>query len=192
MTNSTTNVVVGKPLATGGALNAPVGTALPTDETTALDVAFKPTGYVSKDGASFTPNRDTSDVQAWGGDTVALIQSKFGVEGKVALIEALNSQALKTTFGSANVVVTAATSTTGTKTATKVTGDELEHLSWVFEIKNGIKKVRVIWADAQVSKVDEIKFTDSDATAYALAATLFPDASGIYVYIYTDDGVTTA
>lgn len=191
MANSTKNVVVGKPLATGGALNAPVGTALPADETTALNASFIPTGYLSKDGASFTPNRDTSTIEAWGGDTVAMLQSKFGVEGKVALIEALNSQALKTAFGSSNVTVTAPTSTTGTKTATKVNAAELDHLSWVFEIRNGAKKIRVVWPDAQVSKVEEIKFTDSDAVAYALTATLFPDASGNYVYTYTDDGVHT-
>ena len=39
MANSINNVVVGKPLVTGGISVAPLGTVLPTDATTALDAS---------------------------------------------------------------------------------------------------------------------------------------------------------
>lgn len=192
MANSTSNVVAGMPLAAGGALNGPLGTALPTDETTALNVALKPVGYLSDDGVGLTPNRSTDKKKAWGGDTVLVLQTEFGVEVKATLIESLNSQALKTAFGSGNVTTTAATSTTGTKQAVKLNSVELDHLVWVFEIKNGLKRIRVVLPDAQVTAVDEIKYSDSDAVGYALTITCFPDATGNYAYQYSDDGVKTA
>lgn len=191
MANSTTNVIAGKPLATGGALNAPVGTALPTDETTALNAAFKGVGYISSDGAKLTPNRSTDTKKAWGGDTVLALQTDFGVEVKVTLIEALNAQALKTAFGSGNVAVTAATATAGNKSVVKINAAELDHLTWVFEIKNGLKRQRIVLPDAQVTGVDEISWTDDDTVGYALTLTCFPDADGNYGYIYADDGQKT-
>lgn len=191
MANASTNVVAGHPLASGGALVAPIGTALPTDETTALNVAFKALGYLSKDGVGINPNRSSDKTTAWGGDVVLVQQTEFGVEVKVTLIESLNSVALKTAFGSANVATTAATVSTGTKQAIKINSLELDHQEWVFEIRNGAKKIRHVIPDGQVTKVDEIKYTDSDAVGYACTITCSPDATGNYVYTYTDDGKTT-
>lgn len=192
MTNSTANVVAGKPLVTGGALCAPRGTALPTDTSTALNAAFLSTGYISKDGSSITPDRSGDKIKAWGGDTVLVTQTDFNVEVKLTLIEALNSTALKAAFGSGNVTVTAANSSHGAQTATAINSTPLDHQSWALEIRNGLKKIRVVVPDGQVTKVDEIKFTDSDAIGYSLTITAFPDSSGNHAYQYTDDGVTTA
>ena len=42
------NVSAASPISTGGVLVAPKGTALPTDETTALNAAFKALGYIGE------------------------------------------------------------------------------------------------------------------------------------------------
>ena len=59
MANNVANVVAGKPLAAGGVWIAPLGTALPTDETTALNAAFKSAGYIGEDGLTETIERAT-------------------------------------------------------------------------------------------------------------------------------------
>lgn len=191
MANNVKQVMAGKPLATGGALVAPPGTALPTDEVVALNVAFLPLGFLGDNGVDLTPNRSTTTKKAWGGDTVLVLQTEFGVEVKVTLIEALNVNASKLAFGTANVTTTANTTTLGTKQAIKINSVELDHNVMVFELKNGKKRSRVVLPDAQVTKVDTISFKDDDSVAYPCTISCFPDASGNYGYIYTDDGVTT-
>lgn len=191
MANNVKQVMAGKPLATGGALVAPIGTALPTDETTALNAAFLPVGYLGDSGVEMTPNRSTDTKKAWGGDTVLVLQTEFGVEVKLTLIESLNVNAAKAAFGAANVTSTANTSSSGTKLAVKINAIELDHNEWVIELKNGVKRARVVLPDAQVTKVDTIPFKDDDSVAYPCTITCFPDASGNYGYVYTNDGVTT-
>lgn len=44
------NVTTAKPKIDGAIYSAPKGTPLPTDAKTALNVAFKPLGYISDDG----------------------------------------------------------------------------------------------------------------------------------------------
>ena len=49
-------------LAPNGAISvAPYGTTLPTDESMALNVAFKDLGYASTEGVTLTPGVSTTD-----------------------------------------------------------------------------------------------------------------------------------
>lgn len=49
----------------GRVLVAPLGTAEPTDTTTAFNAAFKELGWITEDGVSVTPSIDTNDVMMW-------------------------------------------------------------------------------------------------------------------------------
>ena len=71
ITNNAENVSVGKPKAGGAVFAAPIGTAVPSDASTALDQAFKCLGYVSEDGVTNTVETEGEDIKAWGGDVVA-------------------------------------------------------------------------------------------------------------------------
>ena len=51
MATTATNVTVGKPKVGGAVHWAPLGTALPTSATEALNAAFVDLGYVSEDGS---------------------------------------------------------------------------------------------------------------------------------------------
>lgn len=189
MVNNVNNVIVGKPLATGGALVAPVGTALPTNETTALNVAFVAVGYVTDSGVVKSENRDSSTIIAWGGDTIAAIQKSFTTTFKLSLAEFLNGSSQALIYGSAAVTVTAATITAGTKTKVAVSAATSPHNSWVFEIRSGVAKLRIVLPNAQITEVGDVSFTDEDIAANEITLTLFPDSSGNYYYTYADDGV---
>ena len=62
MTQTANEVVVG---VSGSVYVAPVGTALPTTEATALNVAFVELGFVGEDGVQFTDNKTVEGIKAW-------------------------------------------------------------------------------------------------------------------------------
>lgn len=191
MPNTASNVVAGKPLSTGGLLIAPLATALPTSGTTAPNAAFKSAGYLGEDGVTEGGDRGTEKIKAWGGDTVKVTQTDHSLTYQFTFIETLNADVLKTIYGDANVTTTAATASTGTIHAVKVTGDVMPHKSFIFEIKDGLAKIRIVVPDGQITEVGEITYSDSEVIGYQVTVECFPDATGVKSYKYLDNGITT-
>lgn len=301
MANSTNNVIVGKPLVTGGVLTAPVGTALPTDPLSAPDPAFKAVGYITDAGVVKSEKRNAGTIGAWGGDIIAATSKTYDVTFKVDLAEFLTPTTQSLVYGIANVVATAAaasvaspvlstpttattggtlaaatyyykatytnasgetvgsneisqvttgttatvtftigaapTGATGTKIyrsttagtevlldtlattpttytdngsktpgtatvpATGTTGGKGNQIkvtatsaptprnSWIFEIVNDAKKVRLVIPNGKVMDTGDVTFKDDQIAASMLTIQAFPDANGAPYYLYTDDGV---
>lgn len=99
MPNSVNNVVVGKPLVTGGALVAPRGTALPGDALRRLIAAYTAVGYLTDSGVVKSEKRNTGTVTAWGGDTIAVTKKGFETTVKVGLAEYLNPTVKALVYG---------------------------------------------------------------------------------------------
>lgn len=192
MANNANNAVVGKPLASGGVLIAPAGTAVPTDEKTAPNVAFVSPGYMTDSGVSRAEKRDTDTKYAWGGDTLVVLQKSYGATAKFGFAEYLNPIAARAIYGDAQVTTTAATSTAGNKMAVKGTSIQSPHRAWIIEMFSGLAKVRVVFPDAQITELEDVEFKDDDISARGVTLTLFPDANGVYFYEYSDDGQKTA
>ena len=173
------DVLVSSPLATGGVLTAPTGSTLPTDATTALDIAFVASGYVTEDGVTVTINKDTEDIFAWGGDKVRVIQTSHSAQIKLAFLES-NEESLGVVFGADNVTVT------GDATVVKINSNVLPHFALVLDMKDGDKRARVAAADVQVIEQGDMTFSHSDATGYEVTLECFPDSSNNKAYIYLD------
>lgn len=189
MANTASNVLAGKPLATGGILRGPKGSTLPTDATTAPDAALKALGYIGEDGVTETQDRSTDKIKAWGGDTVKTVQTEHSLTYQLTLIETLNAEVLKTVHGDENVTTTAATTTKGTLQTVQVTGAELDRSAWVIEVKDGDARVRIVIPDGQVTKVGDITYSDGDVIGYQITIECFPDSNGVKATKYLDDGV---
>lgn len=189
MANTISNVVAGKPLSTGGILIAPLGSTLPTGASTTPDAAFLSAGYIGEDGVTENNGRTTEKIRAWGGDTVKVSQTEHTLTYQFTFIEALNTNVLETVYGEDNVTTTAATASTGTLQAIKLTSDVLPHKSYIFEIRDGDAKVRIVIPDGQITEMGETTYSDAAAIAYQVTVECFPDSSGGKAYKYTDDGV---
>lgn len=177
--------------ATGAIFSAPLGTTVPTNATATLDAAFVDSGYVSEDGLSFTPEISTTDINEWNGSLVRRIKETFNGTLSWAHLET-NEQSLKNAFGEDAVTATAATQSHGNQLSVAIAGDLPAAKAWVFKLKDGDNRMLIVVPNGQVTGVEEVSFTSSDAITWGVTLSAYPDSAGNSIYIYTDDGHTTA
>ena len=186
-TPSTSNVAAAKPSALGGVFYAPVGTALPTDASAALD-GFTALGYISEDGIQPSREMDSEQVKAWGGDIVASLVTDDAKSFEFTLLEVFSSDVQKFVHGEDNVTVTPAVpGTSGEKIEILDKAYKPADCVFVFEMQHDGKKRRVVVANSDNSITGEEPYTDGGLSAYTITATALKDDSGVRVYEYLED-----
>jgi len=192
MANNAANAIVGKPSVLGGIFVAPLGTTLPTNESTALSAAFKGVGYLTDAGFVRGRKTDTDTKRAWGGDPLVVLDKGKTRTAKFGFAEYLNATAQGLIYGDAQVTETAATSTSGRKLAVVDKDIVLPHLVWVIQMFYGDATGRLVFPDAQITDFDDITYKDDDIVASPVTLTQFSDSTGSYSYEYWNDGRKTA
>lgn len=173
------NVRVALPLATGAVLAGPIGTAIPTNATTAPNAALLATGWVGESGVTETISADTTNVVAWGGDTVRTIQTSHDLTYKLTFLET-NDLVLKEVYGQENVTVTSGA------LAVLINSRPLPHRVYVIEVKDGDRRGRIVIPDGQITARGDVVYVHTDAVKYEVTITAYPDTSGNKAYIYWD------
>jgi hypothetical protein len=156
--------------AAGVVYHAPLLTTLPTDTTTALNVAFLDVGYISDEGLSASPDESTSDIRAWGGDLVRRVISEYGESYTFTMLET-NANAVTAYFGN------------GTATAWEGKSIEIRK-AWVFHITDGVKIRRIVLPDASVTDRGDITYATTEAIAYPVTLSTYPNAAGFHSFHY--------
>lgn len=194
MGNTATNVSAGKP-AVAGAIYRATRTAnltIPTTASASLSADFKCMGYISDDGLTNNMSMDADKVVAWGGDTVLPFEKSKQDEFGFKMIEVLNEDVLKAVFGSSNVTVTAATSSTPKSIAINVDSDEQEEAVWVFDmILRGNNPKRIVVPYGRITEIGEINYKDDEAVGYDVTLLAIADSSGNTHYEYINVGTAT-
>lgn len=191
MAQSVANVAAGSPLATGGILYGPKGTALPSDATTTPNAALKAFGYADDKGLEPSgEGAKKKEITAWGGDVIAsLTEAKSIRKFRFTLVEVFSVDVLKFVFGAGNVTSVAATSSTGTTISIQDKGDEPADGVFVFEMFYKGKKMRHVAPNASATVLAERPNVDTDVMGYEVEITCLPDANGVrmYRYLVNDD-----
>lgn len=174
MANTATNVSTGKPNISGAVYVAPLSTTLPTDAITALDAAFVCLGYVSEDGLENNNELDVSEIKAWGGNIVYRSLNGLDDTFSLSLIESENVDVLKNVYGDANVTVDANDNVT-----INIVAEDPQEKIWVFELAmRGGRAKRIVIPDGAVTARETITYNDSDAVAYGITVSAYPDSTG--------------
>lgn len=174
MANTATNVSTGKPNISGAVYVAPLSTTLPTDATTALDAAFVCLGYVSEDGLENNNELDVSEIKAWGGNIVYRSLNGLDDTFSLSLIESENVDVLKNVYGDANVTLDANDNVT-----INIVAEDPQEKIWIFELAmRGGRAKRIVIPDGAVTARETITYNDSDAVAYGITVSAYPDSTG--------------
>lgn len=176
-----TKISQGKPKVGGAVSIAPIGTALPTDATSELAETFKNLGYITTDGLTNSNSMETSDIKAWGGDTVMTTVTGKTDTFKCAFMESLNPEVLKLVYGDANVSGTDAS--TGL-TVKSNTAQLPAHVIVVDMILKGDILKRIVIPCGTVTAVDDVVYKDDDVTSYGATISAAPDKDGNTHYEY--------
>lgn len=156
--------------AAGVVYHAPLGTALATDTTTALNAAFVDVGYIAEGGVTGDPEESTSDIRAWGGDLVRRVISQYGETYSFTMLET-NANAIAAYFGNGS--------------ATAWEGKQVDiRKAWCFHITDGVKIRRIFLPDASVTDRGTITYATTEAIAYPVTVSTYPNAAGVHSFHY--------
>lgn len=174
--------MIGAPVtATGGVAAGPVSTTpLPTDATAALPSGIVALGLVGDEGVTLTRERSTDDIRAWGGQIARTVQTEFTETATLQLLESDKAEVLKEVYGASNVTVAAGT------VSIKHNELELSPRVFVFDMKDGDKRRRLVLPNAQITETGDINYTHGDIIRYEVTITAYPDESGNCAYEYID------
>lgn len=175
---------------TGGVLAGPLGSPVPTTAVAAINAAIKPLGYVSEDGLEVQGERTVNAIKDWAADVIAQLQTEHSVRFSLTLYAAWDPDVLTEVFGEDNVTVTAeATPSSGRLITVTETGSVLPNRVWIFDMKTGDKKLRIVLPNAKVTEVTENAYVAGELAGFQVTVEAFKDDSGVKAYRYYDDGV---
>lgn len=168
------NVTTGKPKTAGGIYRAPIGTALPTDATTALSEAFANLGYLAEDGVTNANSPESENYRAWGGTVVLSYQTGKDDTFAFGMIESLNTEVHKTVYGDSNV-----SGDLDTGLTIRANSDDPGESVYVIDmIQRGGVMHRIVIPNGKITEIGDIVYADNSAVSYPVTVTAAAGADG--------------
>jgi hypothetical protein len=169
-----------------GSVSIAVTTAtLPTDSTTALDVAFKNLGLISEDGVTLSKSITTSKLKAWGNGTVRTSVTDAEFTLAFSCLET-SEEVLNLWLGVANSGVAPAA-----KWAIDGLPDTVEKavvLEWTETLGAQSYTYRLVMPRASLDAFEDVTVNSNDPVQYGFTFGAQADANGKTAYLYTVDG----
>jgi hypothetical protein len=172
----------------GGLYVAPVGTALPTDPTEALNAAFIELGYSSEDGVTMTPARTIEKIKAWQSrQPVRTSVTEESITISTSLMQ-WNESTIAMFFGGGSVATDAGPPVT--YTYTPPAAGEIDERALVLEWIDGEYTYRLVSERAAASELGEVQLTSTAAAMLPITLELLAPTGDVLTtpfIIITDD-----
>lgn len=163
---------------------APTTTAAPTTSVSSLNAAFVGLGYVSEDGVTEAYDDTVEEIVAWqGARVVRAVTTSSKATLQCTLIET-KGETLKLYHKGSSVAVVSAG-----QWKVDVVGATPDPRSFVFDVLDGSKHVRLYVANGEVTERGEIKYASGDAIAYDITITCYADSNGVVLTKFSDDSM---
>lgn len=180
-------VATGRPGGIGVVFRGHRGAPKPANAFADLDMTkYWDQGFVGETGISISRTRDTNKVKALGGSVVKNLQTEFGIQYKLTLIEDRNANVLRTIAGDENVIVDG----DGFPIRVKHRKDPLPVSTWVVDtIDDQGALGRDFIELGQIITIGDITKVHTDIIKYEVTIEVFENADGLYVDEMRDSGV---
>lgn len=185
-TSDTRNVVVAKPISVVGGVfvctreNAAKIKDHISDIRTNNDLTSL--GYITEDAVKRSIERDTEDIQAWGGDTLVTTRKGASATLEFSVAEYLNVAAQRLLYGEANVKVE-----DGPPVTVTILGKLNEippHTGLVIVVNSDNAVGTIVYPDFQAQVSGDFELKDDALNVVPLTGSLFPNTDGEFFREY--------
>lgn len=166
-------VIVGQ---TGKVYTSPVGTAGPTDPSTAWAAGWIDLATISEDGMTTSFNEDTSEIKQWGGGVVRKMITSSETTFQWKCLES-SKQVMETFF---KVPVDE------TDQSLEIKGGVRAEAAWGIDVLDGPTHVRFVIPRGELSERGDIVWKADEVAGYEMTVTAYQDANGVAAVMYTD------
>lgn len=168
---------------TGEAYVGPTTTTGPTTSVSSLDAGFIGLGYIDKDGVEENYDDSTEQIVAWQGAVVVrTVHTSSVATLKFTMIETKGKTLELYHKGSSVAVVSAG------QWKMLVKGAASDPRSFVLDVLDGSKHIRLYVANGEVTEREPIKYAnDGTPIAYGVTITCYADSSGTLLVKFSDD-----
>lgn len=160
---------------------APVGSAAPTNTSTALAAGWEPLGLLSEDGLTETIADDVTDHYSWGGILVRTTRSKHKRSFSVTVLE---ETAIVMGLWNPGSIMSGPTAGV-TTTDVYVPGPDPR--AFVFEVVDGDITKRIYVPRGEVTGRGDVVYSETQMAMRELTISVYPDSTGLLYKEITDD-----
>lgn len=179
---------------TGAVRSGDLVTTVPADFTAAATAAATlstNSGYVSEDGVELSTDFSTTEIREWNHATVRKILDTFDGTLTFSLIQQ-DYESWCQAIGEDNVTRVAATTTHGEQLKIAMGAHMAPEQTFCFMLKDG-DAAGIIWVPrGQITAMDSITFSATEAIALPLTLSAYDDGTGNSIYLFLDDGQKTS
>lgn len=172
---------------TGEVYYAPLGTALPTNSTTALIAAYKGLGYLSDDGVSEKWDDSVDIITAWQSATTVRSATTKST-GSLGFTPIESNGLVLQTFHRGSTMVESPTGNFKLDVKPIVSDPKI----WVFHVIDGTKLIRMVIGNGEITERGEVAYKNGVPIGYPLVLMCYPDASGNLMTKFSNDTAWTA
>lgn len=157
---------------TGELFSAPLGTAAPTNASSALDPLFLGHGYVSEDGVTENWDDSVDTIVAWqNAVTVRAVRTESTLTVACTLIQTRGSN-LELFYPGSLV------EENGAEWKIQVKPPTSDKRCFVLNVIDGSELIRIHIGNGELTERGEVPYQNGDAVMYPVTVTAYPDANG--------------